>query len=101
MKSMDECDKFLECNEPVLFGYHKRKKNHDNNADLMNTYDEQFINILYSFQIRSMFKSIMYMYFYYNNENGIGIFYSNSDSMLIRESHMDNIKGLYWMIKVI
>jgi hypothetical protein len=59
VKSKDELDAIFEYKEPVLFGYHKHSQYDDFNVYLRNTYNFQFIHILYGVQIKSAIKSMM------------------------------------------
>jgi hypothetical protein len=79
VKSKDELDGFLDFNEPVLFGYHKRLKDDNYKVYLRKTYELQFVNVLYAVQIRSAAKSLMYRYFDYCDKTEIEIFHCNTD----------------------
>jgi hypothetical protein len=83
IKSKNELDSFLENNEPILFGYYKRKRDNNYNVYLRKTIDLNYINALYGVQIRSMAKGIMNRYFRYCDDNNVKMFYCNTDSIII------------------
>jgi hypothetical protein len=56
IKSKNELDSFLEYNEPILFGYYKRKIDNNYNLYLRKTIDLNYTNVLYGVQIQSMAK---------------------------------------------
>jgi hypothetical protein len=91
IKSKNELDSFLECNEPILFGYYKKKLDNNYNVYLPKIIDLNYTNVLYGVQIRSMAKSIMNRYFRYCDDNNIKMFYCNTDSIIIRENDLNKM----------
>ncbi|GMO12445.1 MAG: hypothetical protein Ta2E_00380 [Mycoplasmoidaceae bacterium] len=97
IKTRDELDTFLEYNEPVLFGYHKRRSDDCYFVGHRKTYDVNFANLLYGVQIKSMGKSVMYSYFDYWDKNNITVYYWNPYSILIWESDLVKLKHFFQM----
>jgi hypothetical protein len=93
IKNKNEFDSFLDYNEPILFGYYKRKNDNNYNVYLRKTIDLNYTNVLFGVQIRSMAKSIMNKYFKYCDDNNIKIFYCNTDSIIIREKDLNKMDG--------
>jgi hypothetical protein len=81
VKTKDELVGFIEMNEPILLGFH-RKRGYDPiyNDYIKRIYDLKYINELNVIQIRSIVKHIKIKYFDYCDKNNIKIYYCNTDS---------------------
>jgi hypothetical protein len=91
IKSKNELDSFLEYNEPILFGYEKRKTDNNYNVYLRKKIDLNYPNVLYGVQIRSMVKSLRNRYFKYCEYNNLKMFYYNTDSIIVPESDLNKM----------